>query len=466
MTQTNSSAPSRPVACIVLAAGQGTRMKSSLPKVMHKIAGLPLVTHVIRACEGAGAEKIVTIIAPTGMEQVAKTVHPHATAIQQKPLGTGDAAKAGRETLGQYQGEIIVLFGDAPLVTAASLQALRQRQVETGADLVTAGFYPDDPAQHGRLVVNADGELLADIEFADATDEQKQIRLCNGGIMLFGPGVLWPLLDRLRDDNAKHEFYLTDCIALARVSGHKCAVAVLPADEVPGINNRIELADAERMLQNRLRRQAMLAGVTMTDPDSVFLSADTRFGRDVTIGPNVFIGPGVEIGDNVDIRAFCYLEQARVEPGALIGPYARLRPGSVVGEEAHVGNFVELKNAAVAAGAKVNHLSYIGDAIIGAKANVGAGTITCNYDGYRKHLTEIGAGAFIGSNSALVAPVKIGDGAFVAAGSVITMEVPANTLAVARGRQTLIGDWVERFHAEQKERQSAEKAAKESDKKD
>jgi len=204
----------------------------------------------------------------------------------------------------------------------------------------------------------------------------------------------------------------------------------------------------------------------MTDPDSVFLSADTRFGRDVTIGPNVFIGPGVEIGDNVDIRAFCYLEQARVEPGALIGPYARLRPGSVVGEEAHVGNFVELKNAAVAAGAKVNHLSYIGDAIIGAKANVGAGTITCNYDGYRKHLTEIGAGAFIGSNSALVAPVKVGDGAFVAAGSVITMEVPANTLAVARGRQTLIGDWVERFHAEQKERQSAEKAAKESDKKD
>jgi bifunctional UDP-N-acetylglucosamine pyrophosphorylase/glucosamine-1-phosphate N-acetyltransferase len=267
--------------------------------------------------------------------------------------------------------------------------------------------------------------------------------------MLFAGGKLWPLLDQLHDDNAKKEFYLTDCIKLARAAGDACAVAEMSAEEVLGINTRVELAEAESLMQNRLRKQAMLNGATMIDPSTVFLAADTRIGRDVVIGPNVVIGAGVEIGDNVEIRAFCHIEQAKIDDGAIIGPYARLRPGTMVGGGAHIGNFVELKNTEVGRGAKINHLSYIGDASVGAKANIGAGTITCNYDGFRKHHTHIGAEAFIGSNSALVAPVSIGDGAYVGAGSVITMEVPANTLAVARGRQSVIDDWARRFREEQ-----------------
>lgn len=419
-----------------------------------------MIAHVIKACVGIGASRIVTIIAPAGMEQVVKTVHPYETAVQAEARGTGDAAKAARGLLGDFTGEILVINGDVPLITAEALQTLRDCRAKTGADIVVGGFETDTPTGYGRLQLDAKGQLLAIVEENDATAEQKKLRQCNGGIYLFRAAILWSLLDQIKNDNAKKEFYLTDCIALAQKAGLTCRVEILAQDVLSGINNRIELAAAEKMMQERLRKAAMLGGVTMTDPDSVFLSTDTVFGQDVTIGPHVFIGPGVEIGDNVDIRAFCHLEQVRVEAGALIGPYARLRPGTVVGAEAHIGNFVELKNTAVAAGAKINHLSYVGDAVVGAKANIGAGTITCNYDGYRKHLTEIGAGAFVGSNACLVAPVKIGDGAFIAAGSVITMEVPANTLAVARGRQAVISDWVERFHADQQERAKSEKAAK------
>jgi bifunctional UDP-N-acetylglucosamine pyrophosphorylase / glucosamine-1-phosphate N-acetyltransferase len=447
MTKTNSSS-SAPLACIILAAGQGSRMKSSLPKVMHQVANAPMIVHVLAAAAELSPEKIMVVIAP-GMELVEKAVAPHACALQKQPLGTGDAVKSARQALGDFKGDIVVLFGDAPLVTAEALRGLQTKRQETEAAIVVAGFTPADPGPYGRLILDKAGHLTAIVEAADATPEQRAVTLCNGGVMLFAGGKLWGLLDQLRDDNAKKEFYLTDCIKLAKAAGDVCVVAEMPADEVLGVNTRVELAEAESLMQNRLRRQAMLNGATMVDPASVFLSADTKIGRDVVIGPHVVIGPGVEIGDKVEIRAFCHLEQAKVEEGALIGPYARLRPGTVVGGGAHIGNFVELKNTEVGRGAKINHLSYIGDASIGSKANIGAGTITCNYDGFRKHHTKIGAEAFVGSNSALVAPVAIGDGAYVGAGSVITTDVPANTLAVARGRQAIVEDWARRFREEQ-----------------
>jgi len=426
-------------------------MRSEQPKVLHPIAGMPMIGHVLAACAALQPEKIVVVIGP-GMPAIEQAVLPHRCAVQPKPLGTGDAVKAARQELKDFRGDVIVLFADAPLVTPEALRLLQQKRHETGAAVVVGGFLTDQTWTHGRLVMNTGGSLERIVEHADATPDQRNIRLCNGGVMLFAADKIWGLIDKLRDDNAKKEFYLTDCVALARQAGEVCEVAEMPPDEVFGINNRIELAEAEQLMQQRLRKKAMLDGATLTDPNTVYLSADSKIGRDVTIGPNVVIGPGVEIGDKVQIRPFCHLEQVRIEDGALIGPFARLRPGTNVGAGAHIGNFVELKNADVGRGAKINHLSYVGDAYVGPRANVGAGTITCNYDGYRKQHTHIGAESFIGSNTALVAPVKIGDGAYVAAGSVITMEVPANTLAVARGRQANIGDWARRFREEQDSR--------------
>ncbi len=446
---TNNESSNLPsLACVVLAAGQGTRMRSDLPKVLHPVANLPMIKHVINACEALAPQNIIVVVAPH-MPAVEKAVAPHKCVVQSKALGTGDAVKAAKDELKNFKGDVIVLFGDAPLVTATALHNMQVKRQQTNAAIVVAGFTPADAGPYGRLIVDAKGNLAGIIEVAEATAEQRALKLCNGGVMLFAADKLMPLLDQLKDNNSKKEFYLTDCIALAQKSGDTCTVAEMLADEVLGINTRVELAEAEKLMQQRLRRTAMLNGATFTDPDTVFLSADTKIGRDVTIGPNVFIGPGVEIADKVDIRAFCHLEQVRVEQGAIIGPFARLRPGSIVGAEAHIGNFVEIKNAEIGKGAKVNHMSYIGDAFVGTRANIGAGTITCNYDGYRKSHTHIGADTFIGSNSSLVAPVKIGDGAYVGAGSVITMEVPANTLAVARGRQANIEDWARRFRDEQ-----------------
>ena len=448
-TSQNAALP--PLACIILAAGQGTRMRSEQPKVLHPVANQPMIAHVLAACAELSPARIVVVVAPQA-ESVEKAVQPHTCVIQPKPLGTGDAVKAARDVLKDFQGDIIVSFGDAPLVTSEALRALQRKRQETGATIVVAGFTPDDPGAYGRLIVNDHGHLTQIVESADASPDQRAIRVCNGGIMLFDAAELWPLLDQLTPSNTKNEFYLTDCIALARQAEKTCAVAPFPADQVLGVNTRIELAQAESIIQRRLRDRAMLGGATLIDPDTVYLSADTKIGRDVTIGPNVVIGMGVEIGDKAEIRAFCHLEQVRVEAGALIGPFARLRPGTVVGAAAHIGNFVELKNTEVGAGAKINHLSYIGDAFVGARANIGAGTITCNYDGFRKHHTHVGAEAFIGSNTALVAPVRIGNGAYVGAGSVITMEVPPNTLAVARGRQSNIDDWASRFRDEKAKR--------------
>lgn len=449
MTEKNIPNPS-PLACVVLAAGQGTRMRSDLPKVLHPVAGVPMIRHVLNACAELLPQQMIVVVAP-GMEEVEKAIAPNRSALQPKPLGTGDAVKAARAALKDFKGDILVLFGDTPLVTASALRVLQAKRHETKAAIVVGGFAPQDPSPYGRLVLDKQGNLEKIIEAADATPEQRSLALCNGGIMLFDAAKLWPLLDGLRADNAKKEFYLTDCVALAREAGEKCAVVELPADEVLGINTRVELAEAEKLMQKRLRQKAMLDGATLADPDTVYLSADTKIGRDVTIGQNVVIGPGVEIGNKVDLRAFCHIEETRIEDGAIIGPFARLRPGTVVRPEAHIGNFVELKNTEVGRGAKINHLSYIGDAFVGATANVGAGTITCNFDGFRKHHTHIGAGTFIGSNTSLVAPVKVGDGAYVGAGSVITMEVPADTLAVARGRQANIDDWPRRFREGQEQ---------------
>ena len=423
-------------------------MRSMLPKVLHPIAGLPMISHVVRVCEELSPQKIIVVIAPS-MEAVEKKVAPNICVIQKKPLGTGDAVKVAKNSLKDFKGDVLILFGDAPLLTADAIEKLRQKRHESKAAIVVAGFRPKDPGSYGRLQLDNKGNLKAIIEVADATKEQKEIPLCNGGIMLFAADKLGPLLEQIKDNNAKKEFYLTDCIGLAEKSGDFAVVAEMAADQVLGINTRVELADAEALMQTRLREKAMLSGVTLLDPATTYFSADTKVGQDVVIGPNVFIGPGVEIADKVNIRAFCHLEEVRVEEGAIIGPFARLRPGSVIGANAHIGNFVEIKNADIGKGAKINHLSYIGDAFVGAKANIGAGTITCNYDGFRKYHTHIGSETFIGSNSSLVAPVKVGDNAYVGAGSVITMEVPSNTLAVARGRQCNIEDWARRFRDEQ-----------------
>ncbi len=433
-----------PLACVVLAAGQGTRMKSALPKVLHPVAGAPMLKHVLRVCEELSPEHIV-VVAPPNSPAIEQAAAPHACVVQKEPLGTGDAVKATRKALVDFAGDIVVLFGDGPLVTAGSLRKLQARREETGAVVVVAGFSPDNPASYGRLIIDETGNLQKIVEASEASDEEHAIRLCNGGVMLFDAAKLWPMLDQLRNDNAKGEYFLTDCVALTQQEGNNSVVEIISADEVLGINTRVELAQAEKIVQKRLREKAMLGGVTMTDPDSVFLSADTTFGRDITIAPHVIIGPGVEIADNVEIRAFSHLENVKIEQGAIVGPFARIRPHTRIGAEAHIGNFVEIKNSDIAPGAKVNHLTYIGDASVGAKTNVGAGTITANYDGVRKNRTQIGENASIGSNVVLVAPVTVGSGATVAAGSVITKNVPSDALAHARARQENREGWARRI---------------------
>ena len=432
-------------AAVVLAAGKGTRMKTDLPKVLHKLAGRPMINHVFANLAPLSCERIVVVIGP-GMEGIAAAVAPHATAVQSEPLGTGHAVLAARAALQGFTGDVLVVFGDCPFISSATIGGMvaRRRAADDPA-VVVLGMRPADPAQYGRLIVGADRMLDAIVEYRDASAEQRAITLCNSGVMAIDGKRLFALLDRVGNANAKGEYYLTDIVAIARADGAACAVVEAPADELIGINSRAELAAAEAILQNRLRAQAMENGATLIDPQTVFFSFDTRLGRDVVVGPNVVFGPGVEVADGVEIKAFCHLEGARVAAGAAIGPFARLRPGTVVGERARIGNFVEAKNANLGPGAKANHLTYLGDAVVGAGANVGAGTITANYDGFNKHKTEIGADASIGSNSVLVAPVKVGRGAIVGAGSVITQSVSADALALARGRQIEKPGWAAKF---------------------
>jgi bifunctional UDP-N-acetylglucosamine pyrophosphorylase/glucosamine-1-phosphate N-acetyltransferase len=427
-------------AAIVLAAGKGTRMKSDLPKVMHRLANRPLVRHVLDAVAPLAPERTVVVVAP-GMESVAQAASPAAVAEQKEALGTGHATLAGCPALDDLIAanrldDVLVLFGDTPLLTTATLEAmLAERRRAQAAAVVVLGMRPQDPGEYGRLVLGADGTLEAIVEAKDATEAQRRIGLCNSGVMAIEAKHLRGLLEAIGNENAKREYYLTDIVGLARQKKLACRVVEAPVEELAGINSRADLAAAEAVMQQRLRAAVMANGATLVDPGTVFLSADTKIGRDVTIGPFVYFGPDVVVEDKVEILSFCHFTGAHIKSGAIVGPFARLRPGAEIGEDAHIGNFVEVKQAKIGKGAKANHLSYIGDAEIGARSNIGAGTITCNYDGYFKELTRIGEGAFIGSNTVLVAPVSVGAGAYIGAGSAIVRDVPADALAIGRGRQ-------------------------------
>jgi bifunctional UDP-N-acetylglucosamine pyrophosphorylase / glucosamine-1-phosphate N-acetyltransferase len=434
------------VACIVLAAGLGTRMKSARPKVLHAAAGRSLLCHVLAAAAAVRPRRIVTVVGP-GMDEVAAAARAAAPdvaiAIQQERRGTADAVAAAESSVRDTAPITLVLYGDVPLIRPETLDSL-VAAVGAGARLAVLGFEADDPTGYGRLIVDGQGRLCAIREELDASTEERAVTLCNSGLMAVDSALLWRLLARIGADNAKGERYLTDLVGLAAAEDVAATVVRCPQDEVLGVNSRRDLSQVERCLQQRLREAAMAGGATLVAPETVFLCHDTRIGRDVIIEPNVTFSANVRIADGAIIRSFCHIEGAEVGEGAVIGPFARLRPGARIGEAARVGNFVEVKNSHVAAGAKANHLAYLGDAEVGAGANIGAGTIICNYDGVAKHRTEIGAGAFIGSNSALVAPVKIGEGAYVGSGSVITSDVPPDALALGRGRQEVKEGWAAR----------------------
>ena len=446
------------LAVVVLAAGKGTRMRSDLPKVLHRVAGRSMLSHVLKAAGALGQAEIVVVVGPN-MEAVAQEAAPHRCVVQETQEGTGHAVMTALEALEAYNGpdsDVLVVFGDAPLLTSASLSAMRQaRLAEPRPELVLLGFRAADPTGYGRILRDAEGRPTGIVEHKDASEDQRRIDLCNAGPMLVSGAALFADIRCIDNKNAQGEYYLTDLVAVARAAGRDLGLVEADEDEVMGINSRAELAAAEAVLQDHLRARAMAEGATLVDPDNVWLSIDTQLGRDVTIQPGVIIGPGVSIGDRVEIRGFCHLEGVTIEADAVVGPYARLRPGSVIGPGARVGNFVEVKNASLGPGAKANHLSYVGDASVGAGANVGAGTITCNYDGFGKHRTEIGEGAFIGSNTALVAPVTVAAGALIAAGSTITDDVEPDALAVARGRQTNIGRGAARFREDRLARKRA-----------
>ena len=437
----------RPIAAIILAAGKGTRMKSDLHKVLHPIAGQPMLLHLIDSVATLKAESTV-VVTGAGREQVEAAVAPLGvvTALQAEQLGTGHAVLQARDALAGFDGDVLILYGDVPLVRAQTMQRMLDRLAAADAPaIVVLGFRPADPAAYGRVIADADGRIERMIEYKDASDAERAVTLCNSGLMAVRGADVFALLGRVGNDNAAGEYYLPDIVMLAAADGRGSAVIETDAAEVAGVNSRAELAAVDASWQAQRRAQAMADGATLIAPDTVWFAHDTVVGRDVVIEPNVFFGPGVTVADGAVIQAFCHIEGASIGPGAEVGPFARLRPGAVMGEKSKVGNFVEMKKTVLGAGAKASHLTYLGDTEVGAGANIGAGTITCNYDGFFKYKTVIGAGAFIGSNSALVAPVTIGTGAIVAAGSVVTRDVEADALAVARGQQTARPGWAKRF---------------------
>ena len=432
---------------VVLAAGEGTRMRSGVPKVLHAIAGRSLLGHVMASLEDFGDMDCALVVGP-GMEAAeaeAKAIRPDVSSfVQTERLGTAHATLAARAAIESANGPLLVLYGDTPLLGSDTLRRVLQA-IEEGADLVVLGFEPADPDGYGRLLLDGAGTLTEIREHRDASQAERAVRLCNSGVMAFRSGLALDLLAEIDNDNAKGEFYLTDTVAIARSKGQRAAVIVCDADEVAGVNDRAQLARLETVYQARRREELMDRGVTMIAPETVILSHDTEIAPDTLIEPFVVFGPEVSVAEGATIRSFSHLEGTVVGEGAVVGPYARLRPGSAIGPGAKIGNFVETKKAHIEPGAKVNHLTYIGDARIGAGANIGAGTITCNYDGFAKHHTDIGEGAFIGSNSALVAPVKIGDGAYIGSGSVISGDVEAGSLAVTRSEQREMAGWAERM---------------------
>ncbi|RYY46326.1 MAG: bifunctional UDP-N-acetylglucosamine diphosphorylase/glucosamine-1-phosphate N-acetyltransferase GlmU [Sphingomonadales bacterium] len=448
------------IAAIVLAAGKGTRMKSDTHKVLHPIAGRPMLLHLIDSVAALDPARTVVVVG-AGREQVEAAVHPLGaeTAQQSEQLGTGHAVRMAEDALAGFDGDVLILYGDVPLVSTATMRRMLERL--HGADApaaVVLGFRPADPGAYGRVIADGQGHIVKMVEFKDASPEERAETLCNSGLMAARSGDLFALLARVTNDNAAGEYYLPDIVMLGARDGRHSAVIETDAHEVTGVNSRGELAALEAEWQQHRRVQAMADGATLIAPETVWFAHDTRIGRDVVIEPNVFFGPGVEVADRVTIRGFSHIEGATVMSGAEVGPYARLRPGSVMEQGSKVGNFVEMKKSVLGPGAKANHLTYLGDARVGAGANIGAGTITCNYDGFFKYGTEIGHGAFIGSNSALVAPVKIGDGAIVAAGSVVTKDVEANALGITRAKQETKPGWAMRFRDTMKARKEAGKA--------
>jgi bifunctional UDP-N-acetylglucosamine pyrophosphorylase / glucosamine-1-phosphate N-acetyltransferase len=431
---------------IVLAAGEGTRMRTSLPKVLHAIGSRPLVAHVLNAAKGSGCDDIAVVIGPDhdAVEALIRKETPAASIYRQNERrGTAHAVLMARDAIERDAGQIIVMFADTPLVRKETFERLRDA-LSDGAAVAVLGFQATDPTGYGRLITKGD-VLIAIREERDASADERAITFCNAGLMALAGKDALAILDKIGNANAKSEYYLTDAVAIARDMGLKTVAIETAEDDVRGINTKAQLAEAEAVLQQRLRAAAMEAGVTLVAPETVFLAADTKLGKDVTIEPNVVFGPGVTVEDGAVIRSFSHLEGTHVGKGARIGPFARLRPGADLGPDVHIGNFVEVKAATIEAGAKANHLTYIGDARVGAGANVGAGTITCNYDGINKSHTDIGKGAFIGSNSSLVAPVKVGDGAYVGTGTVVTQDVPADALAVGRVRQSVKEGWAKRL---------------------
>lgn len=423
---------------VILAAGESTRMKSSMSKVLHPVAGRPMIAHVMQAVAGAGVSAAALVVGRDA-ENVSKAAERADVEVesyfQKERLGTGNAVLAAKAAIERGYDDVLIAYGDVPLLTSETLNAARA-ELAQDVDVVVIGFHTANPTGYGRLLVE-NGELVAIREEKDATDEERKVTWCNSGLMAIKGAKALDLLNRIGNNNAKGEYYLTDIVEIARSLGGKTVAIDAPETELTGCNNRAELAYIERLWQERRRTELMISGVSMIAPETVFLSWDTAIGQDALIEPNVVIGPGVTIESGAVIHAFSHLEGAYVSAGATVGPYARLRPGANLAADAKVGNFCEVKKAEIGVGAKVNHLTYIGDAFVGAGSNIGAGTITCNYDGINKHITRIGEGAFIGSNSSLVAPVSVGDGAYVASGSVITADVPADALALGRARQEI-----------------------------
>lgn len=456
------SAAARPLSVVILAAGKGTRMRSSLPKVLHAVAGKPMLRHVLDAAAPLSPAKAVVVVGPD-MPEVAEAAAPWPCALQREQLGTADAVKAAAPALEAEiaaGGELLILYGDGPLITSQTLEAMRAaRQGEGAPDFVWLGFRPADPFGYGRLI-EEEGRLARIVEEKDAGEDERAVGLCWAGLLLGRIEALFPLLEKIGNKNAKGEYYLTDLVALAEAEGLTSGVVeTAEAEEVLGVNSKIELAEAEAVMQRRLRRRAMEAGATLEHPDTVILQHDTFLEPDCRVEANVVFGKGVTVRSGATIRAFSHLEEAEIGAGSSVGPFARLRGGVVLGEEVRVGNFVEVKNATFGKGAKASHLTYVGDASVGAAANLGAGTITCNYDGFLKSRTEIGPGAFIGSNSALVAPVTIGEGAIIGAGSTVTRDVAKDDMVVVRGKKVEVPGGAKRFR-EQRARQKDQKNKK------
>lgn len=437
----------RRFAVVILAAGQGTRMRSDTHKVLHPIASRPLLLHLLDCVDALGAENRVVVVGK-GREQVEKAINGRnvSIAIQAEQKGTGHAVQQAEEALRAYDGPVIILYGDTPFVEADTLRRMLDRlEGDDGPGIVVLASRPDDPLKYGRIILGEGDRIAKMVEYKDATEAERAVRLCNSGMMAVRGPDLFRWLTKVGNDNAAGEYYLPDIVNIAAAEGREAVVIEGDPYETAGVNSRAELAHLELEWQRRRREQVLDEGATLIDPESVWFAYDTKLGRDVTVEPHVVFGPGVQVGDGATIHAFSHIEGASIGAKASIGPFARIRPGTRLAERTKVGNFVELKKATVGEGAKVNHLSYVGDTAVGARANIGAGTITCNYDGFGKYQTDIGEGAFIGSNTALVAPVRVGQGAIVGAGSVITRDVEPDSLAVERNEQKTIAGWARRF---------------------